>query len=209
MYKTDIMNFFKRKVRSEIEIENFSEYVTLSSDITREIYINTITPQVAETVDKIIRFWNEYDTAENTEWTKRAPIKLFINSLGGDFSAMLTIMDAIKLSNTPVYTINIGTAYKEAFFVFLAGHQRYAYPKSSFVYERDLKHLDEVEEQDNYKNFYEKQLNEIKDIVLEKTKITESEYNKHLKGLWWIMAEDAHNLRICNEILSVGYKPIN
>ena len=82
------------------------------------------------------------------------------------------------------------------------GHQRYAYPRATFLYERDLKHLDEADEQvDKYATFYQRQLTEIKDLIIEKTKITENEYNKHLKGVWWMTAEDAHKLRVCTEIL--------
>lgn len=200
MFKNDIINFFKKTVR---HITSFSEYVDLNSSANRAIYISTITPQVAETVDKTIRMWNRIDDAEMVEWGKRVPIKLYINSTGGDFNSMLTIMDIIKLSKTPVYTINTGVVHKEAFFIFITGHQRYAYPKSSFLYERDLKHLDEEDRSlDNYIAFYERQLTEIKDILLEKTKITENEYNKHLKGTWWMTAEDAQKLRICNEVLN-------
>ena len=200
MFKNDIINFFKKTVR---RITSFSEYVDLNSSSSREIYISTITPQIAETVDKTIRMWNRIDDAEMVEWGKRMPIKLYINSTGGDFNSMLTIMDIIKLSKTPVYTINTGVVHKEAFFIFITGHQRYAYPKSSFVYERDLKHLDEEDRSlDNYIAFYERQLAEIKDVILEKTKITENEYNKHLKGTWWMTAEDAQKLRICNEVLN-------
>ena len=200
MFKNDIINFFKKTVR---RITSFSEYVDLNSSSSREIYINTITPQIAETVDKTIRMWNRIDDTEMVEWGKRMPIKLYINSTGGDFNSMLTIMDIIKLSKTPVYTINTGVVHKEAFFIFITGHQRYAYPKSSFAYERDLKHLDEEDRSlDNYIAFYERQLAEIKDVILEKTKITENEYNKHLKGTWWMTAEDAQKLRICNEVLN-------
>lgn len=200
MFKNDIINFFKKTVR---RITSFSEYVDLNSSSSREIYISTITPQIAETVDKTIRMWNRIDDTEMVEWGKRVPIKLYINSTGGDFNSMLTIMDIIKLSKTPVYTINTGVVHKEAFFIFITGHQRYAYPKSSFLYERDLKHLDEEDRSlDNYIAFYERQLTEIKDVVLEKTKITENEYNKHLKGTWWMTAEDAQKLRICNEVLN-------
>ena len=205
MFKNDIMNFFKRTSK---HITTFNEYIELNSNINRELYINMITPQVAEMVDKTIRMWNKADDIDMIEWVKRTPIKLYINSTGGDFNSMLTIMDIIKLSKTPVYTINTGIVHKEAFYIFISGHQRYAYPKSSFLYERDLKHLDENDKSlGNYIAFYERQLSEIKDIVLEKTKITENEYNKHLKGTWWMTSEDAQKLRICNEILN-AYKSI-
>lgn len=199
MFKNDIINFFRKTLK---RIDTFAEYTELTSNSNREIYVSTITPQVAEMVDKTVRMWNNIDEMEMVEWGKRVPIKLFINSTGGDFTSMLTIMDIIKLSKTPVYTINTGTVQKEAFFIFISGHQRYTYPTSSFQYERDLKHLDEEDKSlDNYIAFYERQLNEIKDVVLEKTKITENEYNKHLKGTWWMTAEDAQKLRICNEVL--------
>lgn len=201
MYKMNIINFFKRRKFIK-QIQNFTDFVNISADLNREIYLSTITPQTAETIDKIIRMWNYIDDIESTEYAKRPPIKLYINSLGGDFTSMFLIMDAIKLSKTPVHTINTGTTQKEALFIYIMGHQRFAYPRATFLYERDLKHLDETDEQaDKYISFYQRQLNEIKDLVIEKTKITENEYNKHLKNIWWMSADDANKLRICNEIL--------
>lgn len=203
MYKTDIIGFFKKRKLIK-QIQTFADFVDLSANLNREIYISTITPQVAEMVDKTIRMWNYVDDTEVVEYSKRHPIKIYMNSLGGDFNAMLTIMDTIKMSKTPVQTINTGVVQKEAFYVYIMGHQRYAYPRSTFLYERDLKHLEENDEQstDKYALFYQRQLNDIKDLIIEKTKITENEYNKHLKGVWWMTAEDAYKLRVCIEMLN-------
>ena len=201
MYKTDIIGFFKRRKLIK-QIQSFTDFVDLSANLNREIYLTTITAQTAEAIDRIVRMWNYVDDTEIVEFSKRHPIKIYMNSLGGDFNAMLTIMDVIKMSKTPVQTINIGVVQKEAFFIYAMGHQRYAYPRATFLYERDLKHLDNSDEQtDKYVNFYLRQLDEIKDLVIEKTKITENEYNKHLKACWWMTAEDAHKLRVCTEIL--------
>lgn len=201
MYKTDIIGFFKKRKLIK-QIQSFTDFVDLSANLNREIYISTITPEVAEKVDKTIRMWNYIDDTEIVEYSKRHPIKIYMNSLGGDFNSMLMIMDAIKLSKTPVHTINTGVVQKEAFFIYSMGHQRYTYPRATFLYERDLKHLDDADEQtDKYVNFYLRQLDEIKNLIIEKTKITENEYNKHLKGQWWMSAEDAHKLRVCTEIL--------
>lgn len=201
MYKINIIGFFKRK-QLEKQMRCFTDLVDLRTDLNREIYISTITPEVAEKVDKIIRMWNYIDEDEMVEYSKRHPIKIYMNSLGGDFNSMLTIMDAIKLSKTPVHTINTGVVQREAFFIYSMGHQRYAYPRSTFLYERDLKHLSDTSEQvDKYIIFYQRQLLDIKDLIIEKTKITENEYNKHLKGAWWMTADDAYKLRVCNDIL--------
>lgn len=201
MYKTDIIGFFKKRKLIK-QIQSFSDYVDLSAHLNREIYITSITPQTAEAFDKVIRMWNNIDDVEAIEYTKREPIKVYINSLGGDFNAMFTMMDSIKMSRTPIHTINIGVVQKEAFFIYIMGHQRHSYPRASFLFERDLKHLDDADANtDKYVNFYTRQLTDLKDSLLEKTKITDVEYSKHLKGVWWIAAEDAHKLRICTEIL--------
>ena len=116
MYKTDIINFFKKRKLMK-QVKTFTDFVDLSANLNREIYISTITPQVAEMVDKTIRMWNYVDDTETVGYSKRYPIKIYMNSLGGDFNAMLTIMDSIKMSKTPVHTINTGVVQKEAFFI--------------------------------------------------------------------------------------------
>ena len=94
----------------------------------------------------------------------------------------MTLISSIQLSKTPIYTINTGTAYKESFLVYLAGHRRYAYPNSMFMY------IDTSFENDNNNesNFYSKNLittkiqNDIKLFFLEKVNgITETQYDKH------------------------------
>ena len=199
MYKIKDFSYFFQKTDHKY---NFQEYVELFNVESRHIYLNSLTPQNADSINKIIQMWNKKDEKESLNFAERVPIKIFINSNGGDFNAMLTLMDIIRLSKTPIETINMGICYREAFFVFLAGHKRYAYPKSSFMFEKDLKHLEEANEKmpENYMNFYNKQLNELKDILLERTKVTESEYNKHLKNSWWITADESQKLKICNEI---------
>ena len=115
---------------------------------------------------------------------------------------MLTIMDIIKMSKTPVHTINMGIVQNEAFFVYVAGHTRYTYQKATFLYKQDLKSLSETDpSMNNYVLLYEKQLLELKDILMERTKTSETEYNKHSKHNWWLNAEEAQRLRISNEML--------
>ena len=199
MFK-DIMKYFRRNR----EQKTFSECVSFSMDTARKIYLTNITPQTVEQVKKTISWWNNIDIEDMVEVSKRAPIRMYINSTGGDFNAMLSLYDIIRLSKTPIYTFNIGTAYKEAFFIYLAGHKRFSYPHASFAYERDLRHIADEEENHPMKNFYEKQLSELKDILLERTKITDNEYNKHLKTIWYITADEAFKLGICNQIQHLG-----
>ena len=64
----------------------------------------------------------------------REPIKLYINSYGGSIYDMWGLIDVILNSKTPIYTYCTGYAMSAAFKIFLAGHKRYCYKHSIFMY---------------------------------------------------------------------------
>ena len=64
---------------------------------------------------------------------ERVPIKVFIDSPGGDVQALWTTINAIKISKTPVYTINYCTAYSAAGDLIASGHKRFALPGTNFL----------------------------------------------------------------------------
>lgn len=178
---------------------DFFKMVDFASYSNREFYLDAITPATADKLNKFIHFWNSVDDEGEAIIVGREPIKIYIDSFGGSLTAAFTIIDAIKASRTPVYTINIGTTYKESFFVYLAGHRKFAYPRSSFCYEKPQSQHEVVEGQSNYQDFYEKQILELKDLLLDGSKVSESEYEK--RQTWWISAEKAYELHLCNEVL--------
>lgn len=165
----------------------------------REIYLTKITPEEADRIEKLIRFWNDFDEIYFTTGEERKPIKIFINcSDGGSLLSTFEIIDAIKMSKTPVYTINTGAAYREALYIYISGFRRYAFPHSSFLFKKYIIKEDESQ-QSNYFHFCKKQDQSLKEILLEKTKISETEYEK--KEEWWIDTEKAYELKICNDIV--------
>lgn len=194
----------------------YKKYITAIDDIpqymklaNREIQIDMITPQNAETIDGLIRFWNFADDSIALSLSEREPIKIYMNSLGGDLNSAITIMNAIKMSRTPIYTFNIGTVYKESFLIYLAGHKRYAYPNATFMYTDTI--FQKPIEEENESTFYNKNSlllkvqNDIKLFILEKIGITDAQYDKHSKNEWWFVTDDAFKLHICNEILKSHY----
>ena len=118
--------------------------------------------------------------------------------------AAITIMNSIQMSKTPVYTFNIGSVYKESFLVYLAGHKRYAYTDSIFMFTDTI--FQKPIEEDNESTFYSKNMiltsiqNSMKAYLIDKISITEAQYDKHYKNEWWFCAEDAFKIHICNEI---------
>lgn len=159
------------------DIKTFEDLINIDGALNREIYLYDINAGTGTSIDGYIRFWNAYDDKKNIPAEKRTPIKIYIDSCGGSLTDTLTIIDAIKLSKTPVWTICLGTAYSGGFFTFICGHKRIAYPHASFLFHEGSTSTGGTSGQfENYTSFYKKQLDQLKELVLENTKITEEEY---------------------------------
>lgn len=183
------------------EMVSFDTLVDLHNGAERHIYLSDIVPGVGTDVDARIRFWNDLDDAEGLKKEERKPIKIYIDSCGGSLVDTFTMIDAISNSTTPVWTINTGAAYSGGFFTFIAGHKRFAYPLSSFLYHEGATGTSaDAGKFRNFAAFYEKQLGQIKDVVLKYTTITEEQYEKHIKDDWWFTAEEAKEHGICDII---------
>ena len=136
--------------------------------------------------------------------SEREPIKIYINSIGGSLDAAMTIMNSIQISRTPVYTFNIGSVHKESFLAYVAGHKRYAYTDSTFMYTDAI--FQKPVEEENESTFYSKNMlltsiqANVKASLIEKLSITEAQYDKHSKNEWWFNSDDAFKLHICNEV---------
>ncbi len=69
----------------------------------------------------------------NHKWEEYKPIKILINSLGGDVMAARSLVDIIEAISIPVYTVNIGNCYSAALYLYAAGDVRYSIPMGSFL----------------------------------------------------------------------------
>ena len=204
--------------KTQRKIKKLSKYITTIDDeiqytrfINREIMLNVITPQTAEQINSLIRYWNQEDLENLVSNSSKKSIKIFINAQDGDLNSALLIVDTIKISKTAVDTINIGTCAGSAMLVYLAGHKRYAYPNATFAYRYQNPILESIiaEEPDSPKfnkaSVEEAQSATIRNLFIEKTKINESKFNKHIDSGFWFTAQTALDQFICNEILKGHY----
>lgn len=201
MDKYNITNLINSLVESEKDNYDFTDIVDLHNGINRHMHLGVIDNDIADAIDNYIRFFNKQDEQENIPIEKRKPIKLYIDSIGGDIMGTLTIIDSIRQSNTPVITINTGQAYSGGFFCFIAGHKRISYPNASFLFhEGSTGTFADANKFNNWADFYKKILRRLRAVTLEFTNITEEEYNEHQKDDWWFFAEEALEKGICDEI---------
>ena len=196
---TDVLSSLVENVQEDAK--SFEDILNLDNSLDRHLYVADIESGIGSTIDSMIRFWNRRDEEEGLNIEERKPIKIYIDSCGGSLTDAFTIIDSIRMSKTPVITIATGCAYSAGFFIFISGHKRIAYPHASFLYhEGSATNGGTASQFRNFADFYNIQLTQLKQIVLDYTDIDEDEYNKHKKDDWWMTAEDAINYGIADEI---------
>ncbi len=179
------------------------ECVSATKDtLDRIMILGEIDNIISESVTHLIRFWNKADEGIPVE--ERKPIKLLIDSYGGSLTGGLMMADAIRLSKTPVHTINIGCAYSAGLLVFMTGHRRFCYPSASFLFHEGATTTDgyiDAGKFRNYASFYDQLILRLKKYFLECTNITEELYQEKKNDDWWFFAEEAIENGFCDEIL--------
>lgn len=179
-------------------VEKLSEMFAFKN---RELYLNEVTADAADAFNTYIRIWNTLDKENKLAAGDRQPIKIYINSQGGDLTAAYSIIDTIKMSETPVWTINTGCAYSSGLEIFIVGHYRIAYPFSSFLFHEGYTGFGgDANKFKNYSHFYERLLEMSKQNILDHSNLTEEEYEKVKKDDWWFLAQDAYDLGMCDKI---------
>lgn len=181
---------------------DFHDIVELSSCLTRKLIIREIDEFTGSSIGQYIQFYNELDEQNEVPVEEREPIKIYLDSPGGDMSSTFTAIDSIRMSKTPVWTINVGMSYSGGFFIFIAGHKRFAYNLSSFLFHEGATMAGgDAGKFRNYTDFYKKQLEKLKNLTLDYTKITNEQYEKHINDDWWIDATEALELGICDKVI--------
>jgi ATP-dependent Clp protease protease subunit len=160
----------------------------------RELFLGEVVDDdiIYDVVHHIIR-WNREDNGKPVG--ERKPIKLYINSYGGDVHACFSAIETIKRSETPVYTYNLGKAWSAGGLLLMAGHRRFTYKDAVILIHQGSSGaqgttgqvIDQVE--------FQKRIEErIKEYVLNNTKITEELYKEKYKEEFYFFGDEAVNL---------------
>lgn len=183
-------------INFEIEpmlIENgmVDNWIWLQELKQRKLYLTDEITQY--TVGDIVRHIIAFNTEDREiPPEERKPILLYIASNGGEMDSGFELIDFIKASKTPVYTVNLGFCYSMGFLIFLAGHKRYSavnakflmHDGSSFVYNSTSKVKDQM-------IFNDKVESRVKDYILDHTKISSATYDAKVRTEWYMFADEA------------------
>lgn len=133
---------------------------------------------------------------------ERKPIKIFINSPGGDLDSTLAFIGLMNISKTPIWTVDACWAYSAAGLILMAGHKRYALPNTECLIHSGSGQLggsyeQTTEQMKNYKYLVDK----MRDFILSKTKIDQKLFKKNSQKDWYIYDNDMLELGIVDEII--------
>ena len=134
---------------------------------------------------------------------EREPIRLYINSPGGEPTEGFALIAAIELSKTPIYTINIGQWSSMAFLVGIAGHKRFSLPYVSFLMHDGSIFLygsaNKVKDRVAFEDRIEEKV--VKPYVLKHSKMDEATYDKLDRKEFYMLPEEALEYGFIDEII--------
>lgn len=185
----------------------FADKFDIEDNNERRIYLNCEIDEstVDSAVYHILRY-NRLDKDIPVE--ERIPIKVYINSPGGSVSDGYALIDAIRLSKTPVYTINLANCLSMGLLIFIAGHKRYAMPHSQFLLHDGFSGgFDSMNKLQDRIKFESEQVEKMtKEFILNNTKISDDEYDKNLRREWYFLSQEGKTIGVVDYIIGEDCK---
>lgn len=166
----------------------------------RAIWIDSDIDDCTYEITKQIYEYNRQDKDIPVE--SRKPIKIYINSFGGDLYQCFALISAIGASKTPVYTINTGVAMSAGMIILLSGHKRFAVKYSIAMCHSGSGSVGgDFEQTQSAMDNYKKMVDTMKTYILERTKIDSKTLSRKWTKDWYMFADEQVSLGVANEIV--------
>lgn len=150
---------------------------------------------------KMIMRCNKEDKDVPTE--DRNPIRVLIDSPGGDVQSLWTTIKAIEISKTPIWTINLCSAYSAAADLMASGHRRFALPGTNFmVHNGSCNYGGQVDQVESMKKYFDKLGKKITDNFLARTKVDPKIFKKKAVSDWFFDENEALEMGVIDEVIS-------
>lgn len=167
----------------------------------RTYWLNDVVGEDTLDIVKMIVRCNREDKGINPE--ERKPIKIMIDSPGGEVQTMYAVIKAIEMSKTPVYTIVYCNAMSAAAEILAAGHKRYAMPGTCvMVHSGGVGYMGTVEQVESQKKYNDALNKKTTETFLKNTKIDAKTLKKKGASDWFMNEEEALECGIVDEIIT-------
>lgn len=166
----------------------------------RTIWIDSDIDDCTYEITKQIYEYNWQDKDIPVE--SRKPIRIYINSFGGDLYQCFALISAIGASKTPVYTINTGVAMSAGMIILLSGHKRFAVKYSIAMCHSGSGSVGgDFEQTQSAMDNYKKMVDTMKTYILERTKIDSKTLSRKWTKDWYMFADEQVSLGVVDEIV--------
>lgn len=146
--------------------------------------------------------WNQEDNKTGIPYKKRLPIKIYINSPGGDLFAGSMMLDVITQSKTPIIGIAFGLVGSMAYHVYLACHERIAFKNSVFCqHEGDVAVSNSASKAKDTMEFFTQMDERLNQHILNRTKMEPEYLASKAKNEYFMYADEAKELGIVDKII--------
>lgn len=166
----------------------------------RAIWIDSDIDDCTYEITKQIYEYNRQDKDIPIE--SRKPIRIYINSFGGDLYQCFALISAIGASKTPVYTINTGVAMSAGMIILLSGHKRFAVKYSIAMCHSGSGSVGgDFEQTQSAMDNYKKMVDTMKTYILERTKIDSKTLSRKWTKDWYMFSDEQVSLGVVDEIV--------
>lgn len=163
----------------------------------------------ADSVQPIIIGINEINTYDDVQQEKdplyiRKPIKLIVDSYGGNIYCGMLLVNTIENSDTPIHTYCLSKAMSMGFIIFAVGHKRFASTNATLMYHDAATTIgDSVEGLQQAIDQSKKVVGRMDGLITAYTKIPQTKLDKikKMKQNWYVFGDDAVELGLVDELL--------
>lgn len=130
------------------------------------------------------------------------PIYLFVHSYGGDIEQENFFCDLVMSSRVPIITIGMGVAMSAGFLILISGQKRYAFKHCQMLIHSGSAGFSGTAEQvEEMQKNYKKQINEMKEYILERTSIDEKTFNKNKNKDWYLTSKELIDYHVVDALI--------
>lgn len=167
----------------------------------RVLIINQdISDDILESYIMHILKWNAEDKHKDAD--ARKPIRIIINSSGGDMIVGMGLVDAILQSETKIIGIGLGLVASAAFHIYISCHERVSFKNTVFLmHDGEINIQQTTSKARDTMAFFEEMEDRIKNHVLSYTEMTEEFYDGHFKQELYLYANTAKKLGCVDKII--------
>ena len=190
----DFLSIKNDEINQETRLSLYDDrYLVLQGEINDDV-MNDIVLHIL--------LWNKRDQDVLPE--KRVPIKILISSEGGSMFCANNLCDVILASNTPIYGIVFDIAASAASSVLIACHKRYGFKNSVVLMHEGKKMVyDSSAKAQQTMDFLAKMDIVDKQLVIERTNVTEEQYELDKEKEQYMFANEAKEKGIIDGIIGI------